>query len=128
MTGYPKQATSHPIVLPQFPALTSLTIRIFESTPSPHLIDTLSSFSSVPVLASISLSSWWRFPFELDPSVTWDHLDRWLAQIAGNATVEGGLVLMLEGWREDRVPEDFLPRFREAGKINTDFVEFDTRR
>jgi hypothetical protein len=43
-------------------------------------------------------------------------LDEWLALVAKNATVEGGVVLTLARWQEDRVP-GVLPKFREVGKI-----------
>lgn len=59
-----------------------------------------------------------------DPSNSWDRLDRWLSQMAKSTTVEGGLVLTLAFWRSRGVPEGFLPRFRETGKINTDSFQF----
>ena len=61
-------------------------------------------------------------PVEPDATNTWDCMDKWLLQMAMNATVEGGLVLTLTGWRINVIPEGFLPGFREVGKINTDFT------
>ena len=111
--------SSHPIGLPPFPALTSLRIYFPRGTPTVHLIDILSSISSVPALSSITLGRWMRFTFEPDYASTWDHLDAWLVQTGRNATVEGDLVLALTSWRRDRVPEVLLPRFREVGKFTT---------
>ena len=116
---------SHRIDLPPLPALTCLRMFIFPPSPSPQLIDILSSISSVPALASISIEcSYWSHP-EPGPSNTWAKLDGWLVQMAKNVTVEGGLVLTLMRWpRGERVGE-FLPNFMKFGKVNTDPNEFD---
>ena len=116
---FPRRAVSQLIDLPPLPALTSLKIFITGHDPSPRLISTLSSISSVPALASIALESWWEFPSEPN-STTWDHLNKWLSRMAENCTVEGGLVLIIKGRREKPVPDWFLPAFRKAGKIYTD--------
>lgn len=113
--------TSHPIDLPPFPALTSLRVYFPKSTPSVHLIDILTSISSVPVLASITLGRRMQFSFEPDLSRSWDHLDTWLVQICRNAMIEvkGDLVLALTMRREDRYPKVLLPKFKEVGKFIT---------
>ena len=110
-------STSDPIDLPPFPNLTSLEVYFPNNTPSVHLIAILSSISSVPALTSITLGRWKGYTPEPAPSSTWDDLDRWLVQIGRNATVEGDLVVALTRRRNYRVPEVFLPRFRELGKI-----------
>ena len=120
------QSTSHPIDLPQFPALTSLEISSSGYTPHPQLINALSSICSAPVLASIALKCWWHYTCNPDTSNSWDCLDRWLSRMAKNATVEGGLLLTLIECPEDRSPEAFLPGFREAGKIKRDFSGLNT--
>ena len=111
--------TSDPINLPPFPTLTSLRIYFLTGTPSAHLVAVLSSISPVPALTSITLGRWRGFHFEPEPSSTWDHLDRWLAQIGRNTAVEGDLVPALTRRREDRIPEVLLPSLREVGKITT---------
>ena len=118
-TDCPNQSTSYPIDLPPFPALTSLTLWVYRSSPSPHLVNTLSRISSARALASITLQFWWWFSPEPDPPNVWDHLDRWLVKMAENTTVEGGLVLNLMEWQDNGVPEEFLPKFQEVGKIIT---------
>lgn len=123
-TDFPNQSSSHPIDLTPFPALASLKICVHGGIPSPHLINALSSIFSVPVSTSVALECWWNFPMVPDPSNSWDRLDRWLSQMARSTTVEGGLVLTLAFWQSRGVPEGFLPRFRETGKINTDSFQF----
>jgi hypothetical protein len=39
--------------------------------------------------------------------------------MAKNTTADGGLVLSIVGWKEDRVPEACFPGFNEVGKIIT---------
>ena len=111
------------IVLPLFPVLTSLKIYVDGTVPSSRLVKTLTSIStsSVPALASITLQCWWWSPFEPDrSSISWDKLEGWLIEMAESATFEGGLVLTLTRWREDRDPEVLFPKFKEVGKIITD--------
>ena len=115
---FTKQSTSHAISLPPFPALTSLKIFVSGRPPSPHLVTTLSSISSVPALVSITLERWSQPNPGSDIPTTWNSLDGWLAWVAKNATIEGGLVLTLAGWPENLAPE-VLPKFREVGKITT---------
>ena len=109
---------SHAINLPPFPALTSLKIIVPGRPPSPHLVNTLSSISSVPALVSITLKRWPQPNPGSDIPTTWNGLDGWLARVAKNATIEGGLVLTLARWPENLAPE-VLPEFREVGKIIT---------
>ena len=47
--------------------------------------------------------------------------------MAKRTTVEGGLVLTLTRWEEDSVPDAFLPKFRQVGKIVTDPFDQTTR-
>ena len=117
-------ASSQLIDLPPFPALTSM--KISGRAPVPNLISILSSISSAPVLASIELQCWWKFPLEPDSLNAWDCLDKWLTQMANNTTAEGGLVLTLKRMHRNQVPEFFLPGFRRVGKINTDPSEINT--
>ena len=119
-TEHPEQSTSHPTNLPPFPALTSLKLCVSRSCPSLHLVNTLSSISSARALASITLQFWWWCSPRPDPPSVWNHLDRWLVQMARNTTVEGGLVLNLVTWQENGVPKSFLPTFQEVGKIIPD--------
>ena len=114
------ESTSHPIDLPQFPALTSLRISFPNITPSAELIDILSSISSSPVLAFITLEWLWPFSFESNLQNYWDHLDGFLSQMAKNTTVRGGLVLTFARWQGGSAPEVLLPKFRKVGKIVID--------
>ena len=116
----PNPPTPHLVDLPPFPALTSLKIYIYGRAPSPHLINTLSSISSAPALASIFLECWWWFLSGSEPPNTWDSLDTWLVQMAGNSTVEDGLTLTLTRWQEVRVLRALFPKFKEVGEIKTD--------
>ena len=116
-----------PINLPPFPALVSLHISFGRNTrPSPQLINILSSISSTPSLASISIQHFlWYTSVNLDEQ--WIDLDRCLARIAKNATVEGGLTLVLKKWpRNQLLWEGFLPELRRVvGEIKTDFYGLD---
>ena len=113
-TDYPDQATSYPIdLVPQFPALTSLSIYTCRRVPSSHLLNTLIAISSVPALVSITLECWHWPP---GPLAAWDGLDRRLAQMAKNTTVKGGLVLTLTRWPKSLLLKAF-PKFREVGKV-----------
>ena len=118
-TDFPERSTSHLIDLPPFPALTSLKIYASERIPSPHLLDTLSSISSAPALASIVLQCLWRLLSEADRSYIWDRLDTWLARMARNTTVECGLTLTLTRCEENPVLKTLFPKFNEVGKIKT---------
>ena len=120
-TDNPDRPSSHRIDLPPLPALTCLNIFIFRRNPSPQLIDVLSSISSVPALASISIECTdWPRPEPGPPSI-WADLDGWLVRMAKNITIKGGLVLTLMGWpQEGGQVEVFFPKFREVGEINTD--------
>ena len=118
------ELTSHPINLPPFPALTSLEIYFIKTTPSAHVIDTLSSISSVPVLAFITLDCLCLFPFKFRNS--WDRLDGLLSQMAEKTTVEGGLVLTFARWQENWAPEVLLPKFGEVGKTIVDRLDPNT--
>ena len=125
LTDDPNRPPSHLMTdLPPLPVLTSLRVFIFQGTPSPQLIDVLSSISSVPALASISIEPpVWSSPGP-HPSTTWGDLDRWLVRTAKNVTVEGGLVLTLMRWPYQYPAEVLFPKFREAGKIRTDREAF----
>ena len=126
LTDNPDRWSSHLIDLPPFPVLTSLRMFIFSQNPSIELIDILSSMSSVPTLASISIERpCWSLPEPVPPH-TWAHLDEWLTRMAKNTTIKGGPVLTLRRWPYgENLVDAFLPNFREAGKINVDPNGFD---
>ena len=124
-TDIPDRPSFRCIDLPPLPALTCLRILVSPLGPSPQLIDVLSSISSVPALASISVECTnWPRP-EPGSSNTWADLDGWLARMAKDTTIEGGLVLTLMGWSQGKQVEVFFPKFREVGEIITDPNEFD---
>ena len=120
-TDTPNQAIASPIHLPSFPTLTSIHINFHFEDPSPRLTTLLSSISSAPALASVDVGyEHWDIVDSI-PSHEWAGLDTWLARMAEQTTVEGGLVLILKMWPEMSVWKDFLPEFGKAGgKIETD--------
>ena len=123
------QSTSQLIDLTQFPALTSLKI-CTEYALTRYLIDVLSSISSAPALASITLDCGHWPNSGSDLPTAWNHLDIWLTQMAKNATVKGGLVLTLAQWQEQGklVPEMLFPKFGEVAKIIVKPFEYRYRR
>ena len=112
-----RESSSNLADLPPFPALTSLRIVIWDNSPSPQLLDALSSISSAPALASISIEAIWSLPVsDCSPYTAWANLDGWLVKIAKNAAVE----LTLIRWWDGKYPAAVLfPKFAEAGKIET---------
>ena len=119
------QSTSQLIDLTQFPALTSLKICTEGYALTRYLIDVLSSISSAPALASITLDCghWPNSGSDLD------HLDIWLTQMAKNATVKGGLVLTLALSQGGKlVPEMLFPKFGEVAKTIVIPPEYPYRR
>ena len=118
---YPyREGPSHLADLPPFPALTSLKIYIFQESPSRQLIHALSSISSVPALASISIEIRCLVLPRSADSTIWEHLDRLLVQMAKNSTVEGGLVMTLTDWPYGDCAGVLFPEFGKAGKIKSD--------
>ena len=109
---------NHAINLPPLPALTSLEV-FTGHDPTPHLINALSSISSVPELVSVSIGCWSWPNSRSDLSTTWDSLDTRLTQMAKNATVEGGLVLTLALCPGELVPKMLFPKFGRVAKIIT---------
>ena len=116
----PDRQSPHLLDISPFPALNSLKIHICGCYPSPQLVNTLSSISSAPALASIDLECWWWFLSGSVPSGTWDRLDTWLARMAENAIVEGGPVLTLARWEDNQGSRALFPKFKEVSKIKTD--------
>ena len=116
-TDFPKKSTfNHVTDLPPFTALTSLKIFVAGYSPTPDLVNALSSVSSVPALVSVTLScGCWSRPGS-NLSTTWDILDERLAQMAKDAGVKGDLVLTLARYPQGRTWE-MLPKFGEVAKI-----------
>jgi len=88
----------------------------------PRLIAILSSISSAPALGSVTIGhDMWsdiNQPFQ----VQWVDMDRWLARVAQQARVQGGLSVTLKWWPKGKpVWEGFLRDFRRAGgRVKTD--------
>jgi len=117
--GLAQENPHHTISLP---ALTTLDINLRRGGPLPRLIAILSSISSAPALGSVTIghNRWSKIdqPFR----GAWADIDRWLAQVARQARVRGGLSVMLKWWPKGKpVWEGFLCDFRRAGgQVKTD--------
>jgi hypothetical protein len=66
----------------------------------------------------IDIRPWSHLPESIHSNI-WGNLDEWLVQMARDTTADGGLVLSIVDLVESEVPEAYLPRFKEVGKIIT---------
>jgi len=76
------------------------------------------SINSAPVLASVTLTAGnWRFGRNSTSEGPWVDVDKWLARMALQTEVKGGLTATLAHWP---VWKEYLPEFRKAGgKLKT---------
>jgi len=114
---YPSPNESPPAIsLPPFPVITTLNIALLAGEPFARLAYILFCIHSTPSLAYIVFTS------EVWPSRAcfrsglWVDVDKWLARMAMQIKVKGGLtVTLLQRPEDEPVWEECLPEFRRAG-------------
>lgn len=113
------QASESPSVdpLPPLPSLTNMGIRLLPGEPYARLAYVLSSIRSAPALASVTFTAEeWRSGEYFSFAGPWVDMDKWLARMALQTEVRGGLTVTLVQWPEDEpIWKEYLPEFRKVG-------------